>query len=92
MQHSKNQKDELSDQLRTEEGQKQKKLIFKSKLSKKGKNHKCKDYNTLGGVNEKIKFSKEIKTDNGLRLIISMMATKEQNNQALISALSTHNS
>ena len=66
---------------------KQKKLNFKPCRNKRGRPQKRKANNRSGGRNWKSKFDKEIKIDQGLKSIMSTMATEEQKNQALVSAL-----
>jgi len=45
--------------------------------------------NDKAGGNWKKKFKRAIKTDKGLKSIMSIMASEEQNNQALVSALAS---
>ena len=79
------QRDELSKWLKTDDGQKHKKeSLAKSKDSGKRKQ----DGNATGG-NWKKKFKKALKSDKGLKTIMSMMAKEEQSNQSLVSALSS---
>jgi hypothetical protein len=84
---SKEQKDELSDWLKTDEGKKHKKERFQSDGNTKDGSHKRKADDKSSGGNWKKKFRKAIKTDKGLKSIMSIMASEEQNNQALMSAL-----
>ena len=82
---SKEQKDELSDWLKTDEGIKHKRERFKANGAKKDEPNKRK--NEEKGGNWKKKFKKAIKTDKGLKSIMSIMATEEQSNRALVTAL-----
>ena len=84
---SKEQKDELSGWLKTDEGKKHKKDRMQDNGSKKGEPNKRASNDKAGG-NWKKKFKRAIKTDRGLKTIMSIMASEEQNNQALVSALS----
>jgi len=81
---SKEQKDELSNWLKTDEGKKHKKDRMQD--NKKDEPNKRKSEDKSGG-NWKKKFKRAIKTEKGLKSIMSIMASEEQNNQALVSAL-----
>ena len=72
--------------MNSPEGTKEKKRNFKTDNRKRGKPQKRKANNS-GGKDWKSKFRKAIKTDSGLKSIMSIMATEEQTNQALVSAL-----
>ena len=65
---------------------KQKKLHFKLDRNKRGRPQKRKA-NTFGDRDWKYKFHKAIKTDQGLKSIVSIIVTEERTNQALVSAL-----
>ena len=60
---------------------KQKKLNFKPDKNKRGRFQKCKANNVSGGSDWKSKFHKEIKTDQGLKSIMSTMAIEDRTNQ-----------
>ena len=85
-------RDDLQNWAIPDEDNKQKKLNFKQEKSNNGTFQKLKGHNKSGGGDWKSLFREVIKTDNGLKSIASTMATEEQKNQALISALSTSNS
>ena len=63
----------------------------KKRDRRRGKPQKRKANNS-GGNDWKSKFRKAIKTDQGLKSIMSIMATEERTNQALVSALVASNS
>ena len=75
--------------LRTDEGMKQNVLNFKSDENNKVRKQKLKARS--GDGNWKSKFCKAIKTDQGLKLIISIMSTEEQMHKHLISELCASN-
>ena len=70
---------------------KQKKLNFKPDRNKRGRPHKQKANNS-GGRDWKSKFRKAIKTNQGLKSIVSIMATEERTNQAIFLVLASSNS
>lgn len=70
---------------------KQKKLNFKPDRKKRERYQKRKA-NDSGGRDWKSKLCKAIKIDQGLKSIMLTMATEEQTNQALVSALAASNS
>ena len=74
---SKEQKYELMDYTRTEEGEKCKKLNFKLDRNKKGRPHKIKANNRSSDRNWKSKFCKVIKKDQGFKCIMSIMITED---------------
>ena len=82
---SKEQKDELSDWLKTDEGKKHKKDHLQTKGSKKDDPKRKAEAGASG--NWKKKFKKALKSDKGLKSIMSIMASEEQTNQAFVSAL-----
>ena len=77
--------------MNSPEGAKEKRRKIKPDNRKRGKPQKRKANNS-GGKDWKSKFRKAIKTDQGLKSIISIMATEERTNQALVSALVASNS
>ena len=87
MKLSKDQRNELSTWLKTDDGQKYKKASF----TKGNNNGKRKQEGNAAGGNWKKKFKKALKSDKGLKTIMSMMAKEEQSNQSLVSALSSTN-
>ena len=76
MKLNKDQKDELSKWLKTDEGQKHK----KASLAKSNDSGKRKQDGNATGGNWKKKFKKALKSDKGLKTIMSMMAKEEQSN------------
>ena len=66
------------------------KLHFKPDLNKRGRPEKS-EANDFGGRDCKCKFRQAIKTDQGLKSIISIMTTEERTNQALDLALVASN-
>ena len=88
------QKEELTTWMKTQEG---KKLMRKSRKEATAKKRKNPDYNGDGdgknskknnaGGNWKKKFKKALKTNDGLKTVMSVLAEEEQNNSALIAAL-----
>ena len=70
-------KDEIRNWLNTLEGIKQKRKNFKTDDRRRGKLQKRKANNS-GGNDWKSKFRKAIKTDQGLKSIISIMATEDR--------------
>ena len=85
MKLNKDQRDELSKWLKTDDGQKHK----KGSLAKSNDSWKRKQEGDATGGNWKKKFKKALKSDKGLKTIMSMMAKEEQSNQSLVSALSS---
>ena len=81
---SKEQKDELSNGLRMDEGMKQNTLNFKPDRNKRGRPQKCEADNKSSGRNWNSKFRKAIKTDEGSKSIMKTMATEDGTNQALV--------
>ena len=77
--------------MNTPEGIKQKRKNFKTDDRRRGKPQKRKANNS-GGNDWKSKFRKAIKTDQGLKSIMSIMANGERTNKALVSALASSNS
>ena len=65
---------------------------FKADDVKEGRNHKHKADDKYSGGNWKSKFIKSIKIHKDLKPITFIMATEEQTNQSLISALSVSSS
>ena len=72
--------------MRMPESMKQKNLNVKTDRNKRGRPQKRKA-NDSGGKDWKSKFRKAMKIDQGLKSIMSIMATEEQTNKALVSAL-----
>ena len=64
------------DLMRTYEGMKQNKLNIKPILNKRGRPQKCKANDESGSGNWKFKFRKVVKKDQGLKSIMSIMATE----------------
>ena len=89
---SKEQIDDLSYCLRTDEDKKHKMLNFKLIKSNKGRNQKRKTHNKSGGRNCKSKSRKAIKIDKGLKSIMSMVDNEDQTNKALILVIFVSNS
>ena len=87
---SREQKNELASWLNSPEGIKEKRKNFRTDNRKRDQPQKRKA--NSGGKDQKSKFLKAIKTDSGLKSIMSIMATEEQTNQALVSALVASNS
>lgn len=85
MKLNKDQRDELSKWLKTDDGQKHK----KESLAMSNDSRKRKQEGNATGGNWKKKFKKALKSDKGLKTIMSMMAKEEQSNQSLVSALSS---
>ena len=77
--------------MKIAEEMKKKKLNFKTDWHKRGRDHNRKA-NSSGGKDWKYKLRKAIEIDQGLKSIMSIMATEERTNQALFSALVASNS
>ena len=82
---------ELGSWLHTPEGIKQKRKNFKIDNRRRGKSQKC-IANNSSGNDLKCKFRKAIKTDQGLKSIMSIMDTEERAHRAIVSALVASNS
>lgn len=71
-------------------------MLKKRKKFKTNNRERCtpqkRKANNSGGKDWKTKFRKAIKTDQGLKSIMSIMATEERTNQVFVSALVTSNS
>ena len=70
----------------------QKKLKFKSDRNNKGRLQKRKANNKFDVRKWKSKLQKAIKTDQGFKSIMSIMASEDQFNQALVLALTEYGS
>ena len=67
-------------------------MNLKPDRNKRKRPQKRKGNNNSGDGNWKSKFRKKIKTDQGFKSIMSIIATKERENQALLLAVATSNS
>ena len=91
----KDQQDELSDWLSTKEGRKSKRQYFASKRNSSGSKtdgHEDKENNgkrksDAKANNWKKKFKKALKSEQGLKTVMSVLASEEKENQALVSML-----
>ena len=81
------QKDELLQWMKTQEGKKQMRESRKSHLQKRKQNDKSSNTSPKSDGNWKKRLKKAIKTPNGLKTVMSVLAEEEKTNQALISAL-----
>ena len=79
------------DWTRTDEGTKQKTLNFKLDRNKRGRPQNLKSNARSGDRNWKFKLQKAIKTDQGLKSMMSIMDTEDRTNQDLILALAESN-
>ena len=83
------QKDELREQLSTNEGKQSKKEFFQDKNSnKRDDDNKRKRDNNAGG-NWKKKLKSAMKTEKGLKAVFAILGEEESSNQSFASALST---
>ena len=87
---SQDQKDELTAWQRSDEGRKVLKASRESAL-KKRKTDTDSNKSTKGNGTWKKKFKKALKTPNGLKTVMSLLAEEEKSNAALVAALNTAN-
>ena len=91
----KEQQDELREWLHTKEGRKSKNEYYKNKRKSKSDDETDNDNKGKRKKNDEVKgnwrskFKKALKSDKGLKTVMSILAEEEKSNQALVAALTT---
>ena len=86
------QQQELREWLRTKDGQKSKKEFFMKSSNDKNEESKKRNADTKQGGNWKKKFKKALKSDKGLKTVMSILSSEEKSNMAFVQALTSSTS
>jgi len=86
------QQQELREWLRTKDGQKSKKEFFMKSSNDKNEESKKRNADNKQGGNWKKKFKKALKSDKGLKTVMSILSSEEKSNMAFVQALTSSTS